>query len=85
MSNPFALINFFLNIVLKRVAMKPNCLLIYSPTHPSHVNVMAELTKYLRYYNINAMIDMFDIAETANKVSNQINQRNILRQLFSKR
>lgn len=53
--------------VLKRVAMKPNCLLIYSPTHPSHVNVMAELTKYLRYYNINAMIDMFDIAETANK------------------
>ncbi|KYN39020.1 hypothetical protein ALC56_06446 [Trachymyrmex septentrionalis] len=53
--------------VLKRVAMKPNCLLVYSPTHPSHVNVMAELTKYLRYCNINAMIDMFDIAETVNK------------------
>ncbi|KYN18224.1 hypothetical protein ALC57_09471 [Trachymyrmex cornetzi] len=53
--------------VLKRVAMKPNCLLVYSPTHPSHVNVMAELTKYLRYCNINAMIDMFDIAETASK------------------
>ncbi|KMQ95170.1 hypothetical protein RF55_4630 [Lasius niger] len=28
---------------------------------------MAELTKYLRCCNINAMIDMFDIAETANK------------------
>ncbi|XP_018397952.1 PREDICTED: uncharacterized protein LOC108775972 [Cyphomyrmex costatus] len=53
--------------VLKRVAMKPNCLLVYSPTHPSHVNVMVELTKYLRYCNINAMIDVFDIAETASK------------------
>lgn len=53
--------------VLKRMAIRPNCLLVYSPTHPSHVNVMAELTKYLRYCNINAMIDMLDIAETASK------------------
>ncbi|XP_029662622.1 uncharacterized protein LOC115235160 [Formica exsecta] len=53
--------------VLKRIAIRPNCLLVYSPTHPAHVNVMAELTKYLRCCNINAMIDMFDIAETASK------------------
>ncbi|XP_036142679.1 uncharacterized protein LOC105840082 isoform X2 [Monomorium pharaonis] len=53
--------------VLKRLAIRPNCLLVYSPTHPSHVNVMAEFAKYLRYCNINAMIDMFDIAETASK------------------
>ncbi|XP_029175793.1 uncharacterized protein LOC114944172 [Nylanderia fulva] len=53
--------------VLKRIAMRPNCLLIYTPSHPLHVNVMAELAKYLKSCNINAMIDMFDIAETANK------------------
>nr|XP_012216261.1 PREDICTED: uncharacterized protein LOC105668447 isoform X1 [Linepithema humile] len=53
--------------VLKRMAMRPNCLLIYSPTHPAHVNVMGELAKYLRCCNINAMIDMFDIAKTASK------------------
>lgn len=52
------------------MARKPNCLLVYSPTHSAHVNVMAELTKYLRCFNINAMIDMFDIAETTSKVSN---------------
>jgi len=56
------------------MAVRPNCLLVYSPTHPSHVNVMAELTKYLRYCNINAMIDIFDIAETVSKVSNQTNR-----------
>lgn len=56
------------------MAIRPNCLLVYSPTHPAHVKVMAELTKYLRCCNINAMIDMFDIAETANKVSNEINR-----------
>lgn len=55
------------------MTIRPNCLLVYSPTHPAHVNVMAELTKYLRCCNINAMIDMFDIAETASKVSNEIN------------
>lgn len=53
--------------VLKRIAMKPNCLLVYTPSHPAHVNVMAELAKYLKCCNINAMIDMFDIAETAEK------------------
>lgn len=53
--------------VLKRMAIRPNCLLVYSPTHPSHVNVMAELTKYLRYCNISAMIDVLDIAETSSK------------------
>ncbi|XP_077274020.1 uncharacterized protein LOC143903878 [Temnothorax americanus] len=53
--------------VLKRMAIRPNCLLVYSPTHPSHVNVMAELAKYLRYCNINAMIDMVDIAQTVSK------------------
>lgn len=54
-------------MVLKRIAMRPNCLLIYSPTHPAHVNVMGELAKYLRCCNINAMIDVFDIAKTASK------------------
>ncbi|XP_011863379.1 PREDICTED: uncharacterized protein LOC105559583 [Vollenhovia emeryi] len=53
--------------VLKKMAIRPNCLLVYSPTHPSHVNVMAQLAKFLRYCNINAMIDMFDIAETTSK------------------
>ncbi|XP_011636448.1 uncharacterized protein LOC105426763 [Pogonomyrmex barbatus] len=53
--------------VLKRMATKPNCLLVYSPTHPSHVNVMAELTKYLQCCSINAMIDIFDIPKTASK------------------
>ncbi|KAL0112808.1 hypothetical protein PUN28_012222 [Cardiocondyla obscurior] len=53
--------------ILKRMAKRPNCLLVYSPTHPSHVNVMAELAKYLRYCSINAMIDMFDITETTSK------------------
>ncbi|EZA50051.1 hypothetical protein X777_11715 [Ooceraea biroi] len=53
--------------VLKRMARRPNCLLVYSPTHPAHVNVMAELTKYLRCCSVNAMIDMFDITETASK------------------
>lgn len=47
--------------------MRPNCLLVYTPSHPAHVNVMAELTKYLKCCNINAMIDIFDIAETADK------------------
>ncbi|KAK2581249.1 hypothetical protein KPH14_008039 [Odynerus spinipes] len=46
---------------------KPNCLLVYSPTRESHITVMAELTKYLRCCNINAMIDMFDISETVSK------------------
>lgn len=58
---------FYRKKVLKRMAIRPNCLLVYSPTHPAHVNVMAELTKYLRCCSINAMIDMFDIAETVNK------------------
>lgn len=49
--------------------MTPKCLLIYSPTHATHVSAMAELAKYLRCCNINAMIDMLDIAETASKVS----------------
>ncbi|GAB1866897.1 SEFIR domain-containing protein [Camponotus japonicus] len=53
--------------VLKRIAIRPNCLLVYSPTHPAHVNVMAELTKYLKCCNINVMIDMFDIPETTSK------------------
>lgn len=46
---------------------KPNCLIVYSPTRESHITVMAELTKYLRCCNINAMIDMFDISETVSK------------------
>lgn len=58
---------FYRKKVLKRMAMTPNCLLIYSPTHATHVSVMAELAKYLRCCNINAMIDMLDIAETASK------------------
>lgn len=66
------------------MAIRPNCLLVYSPTHPSHVNVMAELAKYLRCCYINPMIDMFDIAETTSKVSSQINEDVILCQLHSK-
>lgn len=59
------------------MAIRPNCLLVYSPTHPSHVNVMAELTKYLRYCNISAMIDVLDIAETSSKVSDEVRRRNV--------
>ncbi|KAK0179883.1 hypothetical protein PV327_005594 [Microctonus hyperodae] len=50
--------------LLKRLNRKPNCLLIYSPTHLAHVNVMSNLAKYLRSCNINAMIDILDIQET---------------------
>ncbi|XP_047362061.1 uncharacterized protein LOC124953971 isoform X1 [Vespa velutina] len=51
----------------KKDRKKPNCLIVYSPTRESHITVMAELTKYLRCCNINAMIDMFDISETVSK------------------
>lgn len=48
---------------------KPKCLLVYSPTRLSHVNVMVELAKYLRVCDINAMIDVLDITDTTDKVS----------------
>lgn len=48
---------------------KPKCLLVYSPTRLSHVNVMVELAKYLRVCDINAMIDVLDIKDTMDKVS----------------
>ncbi|XP_015175205.1 PREDICTED: uncharacterized protein LOC107065755 isoform X1 [Polistes dominula] len=51
----------------KKRRRKPNCLIVYSPTCESHVTVMTELTKYLRCCNINAVIDMLDISETASK------------------
>ncbi|XP_043791661.1 uncharacterized protein LOC122714412 isoform X1 [Apis laboriosa] len=46
---------------------KPKCLLVYSPTRLSHVNVMVELAKYLRVCDINAMIDVLDITDTMDK------------------
>ncbi|XP_011500596.1 PREDICTED: uncharacterized protein LOC105364382 isoform X2 [Ceratosolen solmsi marchali] len=53
--------------ILKRAERKPKCLLVYSPSHMAHVNVMIDLARYLRYCNINAMIDTLDIAESTNK------------------
>lgn len=52
---------------VKRNRKKPDCLIVYAPTRESHITVMAELTKYLRCCNINAMIDMFDISESVSK------------------
>ncbi|OAD57020.1 hypothetical protein WN48_02819 [Eufriesea mexicana] len=46
---------------------KPKCLLVYSPTRLSHINVMIELAKYLRICDINAMIDMLDVTDTTGK------------------
>ncbi|XP_043463754.1 uncharacterized protein LOC122499448 isoform X2 [Leptopilina heterotoma] len=54
-------------VMLKETDVKPNCLLVYSPTHSAHVHVMIELTKYLRGCSINAMIDSLDIPETTSK------------------
>lgn len=48
---------------------KPKCLLVYSPTRLSHINVMIELAKYLRICDINAMIDMLDVTDTTGKDS----------------
>ncbi|XP_023247431.1 uncharacterized protein LOC106635760 isoform X2 [Copidosoma floridanum] len=50
-----------------RTLRKLKCLLIYSPTHMSHVYTMVELAKYLRGSNIDAMIDTLDIPETTHK------------------
>lgn len=47
----------------------PKCLLVYSPTRLSHINVMIELAKYLRICDVNAMIDMLDVTDTTDKVS----------------
>lgn len=54
--------------VLKRRGI-PKCLLVYSPTRLSHINVMIELAKYLRICDVNAMIDMLDVTDTTDKVS----------------
>lgn len=56
------------NVLAKRGHRRMNCLLVYSPTHVAHVDVMEKLALYMRNCNINAMIDMLDIPETANKV-----------------
>ena len=58
----------FFTVMLKKTDVKPNCLLVYSPTHSAHVSVMIELARYLRGCSINAMIDCLDIPETVNKV-----------------
>lgn len=58
---------FFLEASKRRG--KPKCLLVYSPTRLSHINVMIELAKYLRICDINAMIDMLDVTDTTGKVS----------------
>ncbi|XP_003394123.2 uncharacterized protein LOC126916829 isoform X1 [Bombus affinis] len=52
--------------VLKRRGI-PKCLLVYSPTRLSHINVMIELAKYLRICDVNAMIDMLDVTDTTDK------------------
>ncbi|KAF7996197.1 hypothetical protein HCN44_001829 [Aphidius gifuensis] len=44
-----------------------NCLLIYSPTHSAHVNVMISFAKYLKSCGINAMIDVLDIPKTSTR------------------
>ncbi|XP_032666687.1 uncharacterized protein LOC116842091 isoform X2 [Odontomachus brunneus] len=53
--------------VLRGISRRPNCLLIYSPTHVAHVQVMEELTKYLQCCNINAMIDILNIRDIASQ------------------
>ncbi|XP_024946939.1 uncharacterized protein LOC107273895 isoform X1 [Cephus cinctus] len=52
---------------VKMLKKKPNCLLVYSPTHESHINVMVQLATYLRSCNINAMIDVLDIPKNTTK------------------
>lgn len=60
--------SYFFVEVLKRRRI-PKCLLVYSPTRLSHINVMIELAKYLRICDVNAMIDMLDVTDTTDKVS----------------
>jgi len=54
-------------LMKSQLLRKPKCLLVYSPTHMSHVYTMVELAKYLRGSNIDAMIDTLDIPETTHK------------------
>ena len=56
-------------VVFKRSERKPKCLLVYSPTHMSHVNAMIDLARYLNNCDIVAMIDTLDIPESTNKVN----------------
>ncbi|CAG5094910.1 Protein of unknown function [Cotesia congregata] len=53
--------------IFKRINRKPNCLLVYSPTHLAHISVISDLAKYLKICNINAMMDVLDISETDSK------------------
>ncbi|XP_034952250.1 uncharacterized protein [Chelonus insularis] len=53
--------------LLKRINKKPNCFLVYSPTHLAHVNVITSLAKYLKSCNINTMVDQLDIPESDTK------------------
>ncbi|XP_057325549.1 uncharacterized protein LOC130667741 isoform X1 [Microplitis mediator] len=53
--------------IFKRINRKPNCLLVYSPTHLAHISVISDLAKYLKNCNINAMMDVLDIPETDTK------------------
>ncbi|XP_058807442.1 uncharacterized protein LOC131673451 [Phymastichus coffea] len=53
--------------IIQRAEKKPKCLLVYSPSHMAHVNVMVDLARYLRCCNIHAMIDTLDIPETPSK------------------
>ncbi|XP_043274478.1 uncharacterized protein [Venturia canescens] len=55
------------NSLAKQQYRRTNCLLVYSPTHTAHIDVMQKLALYMRSCNINAMIDMLDIPKTANK------------------
>ncbi|XP_063983458.1 uncharacterized protein LOC135165771 [Diachasmimorpha longicaudata] len=53
--------------VFKQIGKRPKCLLVYSPTHVAHVDVVSNLTRYLRSCNIAAMVDVLDIPETETK------------------
>ncbi|XP_012278230.1 uncharacterized protein LOC105698504 isoform X2 [Orussus abietinus] len=52
---------------LRSRGRKTNCLLVYSPTHLAHVNVMADLSRYLKACDIDAMIDILNIPKSPNE------------------
>ncbi|XP_015108561.1 uncharacterized protein LOC107035591 [Diachasma alloeum] len=53
--------------LFKQIGRRPKCLLVYSPTHMAHVDVVSNLAKYLRSCNVAAMVDVLDIPETDTK------------------
>ncbi|XP_011299491.1 uncharacterized protein [Fopius arisanus] len=55
------------NNLFKHVTRRPKCLLVYSPTHMAHVDVVLNLANYLRSCRVAAMVDVLDIPETVTK------------------